>query len=374
LVFSAPRALARSFERADASGVDVAAAAAFFERLGALVAVALGALRRSLAAVERGQADAADARHVLALAALLVGVLGARVPAADATRARRQITRLAVCSAYPHESDENAKDGEDAWFMRFTRDGDARRVWVRWWARVPAGVARWWAAGLRLDAAAAAAALVGGLTSDGAVAARVAADPVRWTGALELLRLLGAAQTDSDQTDSDQTDSDQTDSGEPALDPAHLTCPEFLAQFDLSRELQQWLDGARGFGPLLYPFAFSLGDKRRLLAAEAYERMRRQYLGAHDRQAELLQSQRLLNIDTTAEQAVRAGMMPAWPLLAASSVAVARASCPYFVLSVRRARLVQDAVDMVLAGAGRERFPLKVRFVAGGEDGVDMGG
>ncbi|KAI9468651.1 hypothetical protein BX667DRAFT_473830 [Coemansia mojavensis] len=67
-------------------------------------------------------------------------------------------------------------------------------------------------------------------------------------------------------------------------------------------------------------------------------------------------------------------MVPGWPLLTANQAAVSQASNPYLVLSVRRSRLVQDVVDMVLAGAGREQFPLKVRFVGSGEDGVDMGG
>ncbi|KAJ2814419.1 hypothetical protein FBU31_007295 [Coemansia sp. 'formosensis'] len=46
-------------------------------------------------------------------------------------------------------------------------------------------------------------------------------------------------------------------------------------------------------------------------------------------------------------------------------------------MSVRRSSLVQDVMDTLLgnkAGMARVRFPLKVRFVEGGEDGVDMGG
>ncbi|KAJ2129450.1 hypothetical protein GGF48_002422, partial [Coemansia sp. RSA 921] len=115
----------------------------------------------------------------------------------------------------------------------------------------------------------------------------------------------------------------------------------------------------------------------RLQAAESYERMRQRYLSAHDRQAELLQSQRMLNIDTHAEDAVRADAASEWPLLAAQNTVVARACMPYLVLAVRRDRLVQDTVDLLQADAAQRshaRFPLKVRFVAGGEDGVDMGG
>ncbi|KAJ2818409.1 hypothetical protein IWW50_005830, partial [Coemansia erecta] len=394
VAFSSRRALARSFRAAGvAPGVDVAAAVDFFERAYAqgMERRVMDALRRSVAAnFDTGAAGfdtgvagfgtgaagfEADA-HVLALGVLAVGV--ART---DAGTLRRQLTRLLVEQMYESSSNSTSEGG---WFGRFTQDSAARRAWVAWWAAAPAGVVRAWAGGLRSDAAAAAGRLLGGLTSDSVVARRVAADPVRWTGALELLRVLSEAAAAS-------------------VGAAAFACPELLELFDLRHELQRWMEqmrelalcssgaesylaraldgtGASGtrtphgternkiraphgtgptskdgaiFGPFYYPFAFALGDKQRLQAAEAYERMRQRYLGAHDRQAELLQSQRMLSIDAQAEEAVRAGVEPGWPLLAARRGAAARACSPYLVLPVRRSRLVQDAVDLVQADAGQ---------------------
>ncbi|KAJ2118809.1 hypothetical protein IW147_006304 [Coemansia sp. RSA 720] len=363
VAFSSRSALAQSFVAADAAlGVDVVAAIDFIERAYAqgTERQLIDALRRSLAAAEHPGEFDADA-HMLALGVLAVGV--ART---DTGVLRRQITRRLVEQMFP-----NNGGGTE----RFAHDSDERRAWISWWTSAPPGVVRTWASGLRSDAAAATGRLLGGLTSDSVVAQRVATDPVRWTGALELLRILSEAASAT-------------------VGASVFVCPEFLAQFDLTRELQRWIDHMRDlyvsarrmkrdskepplFGPFYYPFAFELADKQRLQAAESYERMRQRYLSAHDRQAELLQSQRMLNIDTQAEDAVRADAESEWPLLAAQSTVVARACMPYLVLAVRRDRLVQDTVDLLQADAAQRshaRFPLKVRFVAGGEDGVDMGG
>ncbi|KAJ2208515.1 hypothetical protein IW145_000675 [Coemansia sp. RSA 521] len=363
VAFSSRRALAQSFVAADAAlGVDVVAAIDFIERAydQGTERQLIDALRRSLAAAEHPGVFDADA-HILALGVLAVGV--ART---DTGVLRRQITRRLVEQMFPN-------NGEGA--ERFAHNSDERRAWELWWAAAPPGVVRTWAIGLRSDAAAATARLLGGLTSDSVVAQRVATDPVQWTGALELLRILSEAASAS-------------------VGASAFVCPEFLAQFDLTHELQRWIEYMRDlyvsarrmkrdlkepplFGPFYYPFAFDLADKQRLQAAESYERMRQRYLSAHDRQAELLQSQRMLNIDTHAEDAVRADAASEWPLLAAQNTVVARACMPYLVLAVRRDRLVQDTVDLLQADAAQRshaRFPLKVRFVAGGEDGVDMGG
>ncbi|KAJ2380444.1 hypothetical protein GGI05_006306, partial [Coemansia sp. RSA 2603] len=128
------------------------------------------------------------------------------------------------------------------------------------------------------------------------------------------------------------------------------------------------------FSPFAYPFLFGLRDKISLLVPEMHERMSQRYLQAHDRQAELVQHQRVLGIDTHAEQVVRPGLLPEWSLLASNTAAVIGAGNPYLVLAVRRQSLLLDAFDMMAAGANHVRFPLKVRFVASGEDGVDMGG
>ncbi|KAJ2448852.1 hypothetical protein EV183_005222 [Coemansia sp. RSA 2336] len=373
LAFGSPQALARCFCSASTRplSLDIVAATEFLERIKSPSEI-LPVLRRSLSAIEgaqqqqqEGQMDEEtdnEMQSALGLSVLILGTVGSRVPKEDAAAQRQQLTRLLINSAFSAQptADSHMQWG---WFARFTCDSEARQQWLQWWAQAPLGVVKWWIQGLKADAAGAMGRLLSGLTSNRVVSQQVDKDPVRWTGALELLRLLKQATFGR-------------------LDDSEFISGAVLKHFDLARELQQWMDSQQKqsecerhvFSPFWYPFLFSLADKRKLLRTEAYERMRQCYLSAHDRQAELLQSQRMLNIDTQAEQLVRSGMIPGWPLLTANRAAVSQASNPYLVLPVRRSRLVQDVVDMVLAGAGREQFPLKVRFVGSGEDGVDMGG
>ncbi|KAJ1869315.1 hypothetical protein LPJ55_005439 [Coemansia sp. RSA 990] len=372
LAFGSPQALARCFYSASSRplSLDVVAATEFLERIKSPSEI-LPALRRSLSAIEgarqqqQQQTDEEtekELQRALALSVLVLGVVGSRVSTEDAAAQRRQLTRLLINSTFSAQPTAERHE-QWGWFARFTCDSEVRQQWLRWWMQVPLGIVKWWIQGLKEDAAGAMGRLLSGLTSNRVVSQQVDKDPVRWTGALELLRLLKQAAFGR-------------------LDDSEFVSEAVLKHFDLACELQRWMasqqkqgDGERHvFGPFWYPFLFSLEDKRRLLRTEAYERMRQCYLSSHDRQAELLQSQRMLNIDTQAEQVVRSGMVPGWPLLTANQAAVSQASNPYLVLSVRRSRLVQDVVDMVLAGAGREQFPLKVRFVGSGEDGVDMGG
>ncbi|KAJ2720961.1 hypothetical protein GGI07_004274 [Coemansia sp. Benny D115] len=334
------------------------------------------------------------------------------------------------------------------WQARFVRDSRMRQHWLRWWAQVPAAVARQWVKALQATALGNIQQLQGGLTSDRAIALRVAADPLRWAGPLELLRLINAANQTLLRFESRASqrvlskDADAQQRLALAVPTEHSTAANVLMQrefqdrriiacFDPRTELLRWIasmrvlfaapsssnggDGlgiddsigddaidaldsgdacgaadvaeagscgrhpdrwaaANIFSPFAYPFLFSFREKTRLLVPEMYERMKQRYLRAHDRQAELVQHQRVLGIDLQAEQVVHPSMYPEWPLLASNAVEVANASSPYLVLAVRRSRLVLDAVDMLAAGVSRLRFPLKVRFVAGGEDGVDMGG
>ncbi|KAJ2781998.1 hypothetical protein GGI15_003046, partial [Coemansia interrupta] len=244
--------------------------------------------------------------------------------------------------------------------------------------------------------------LQGGLTSDRAIAQRVASNPLHWAGSLELLRLLDEANKRllhfgiSSQSDQRMVLYTPTafSNGTNVVKRSAFQDSRILRCFDIRQELMRWIACMRTrstsiddyvlaadrwaavnvFSPFAYPFLFSLRDKIDLLVPEMHERMSQRYLQAHTRQAELVQHQRVLGIDTHAEQVVRPGYMPEWPLLASNAAAVVGAGSPYLVLAVRRQSLLLDAFDMMAAGASHIRFPLKVRFVASGEDGVDMGG
>ncbi|KAJ2160600.1 hypothetical protein GGF46_002143 [Coemansia sp. RSA 552] len=347
LVMSSAHVLAqRSFAAADGS-VDVGAAARFFElvfgydgqpRNCALARRLAQTLRRTLAALE-GMEDKGGMARALEVAALFaaVGALDTDGGAcADAAALRRMIVRLVVRQTWGGRSDsERAPE--------FARDSAARQQWVRWWARVPAPVVRRWIVALQAAAEfECGSSLV--LPSD----PESPADALDSTGALEILRM--AHEAAAQRRD---------------IPRSEFASARLVAQLDTRRD-------PHGLSRvLMFPFLFNV---RALARREAYERMRARYLGAHARQAELLQAQRMLCVDTHAEQAVRAGASPAWPLLAAQRGAVAQATSPYLVLAVRRAQLVPDSVDLLQHAPRLWRHPVKARFVAGGEDGVDMGG
>ncbi|ORX93542.1 HECT-domain-containing protein [Basidiobolus meristosporus CBS 931.73] len=51
-----------------------------------------------------------------------------------------------------------------------------------------------------------------------------------------------------------------------------------------------------------------------------------------------------------------------------------RLTCPYFILEIRREFFVEDALTQIEAKARNLKKPLKIRFVNGGEEGIDQGG
>lgn len=325
------------------------------------------------------------------MVALLVLVL-ATIDDGCEKELRVRMAKLAVSIIYPssvvdpHNNDAN-RGLLRGWHLRFVQNSRLRQQWLAWWAAVPAKVARSWIALLQADAADTMGQLLGDLVaSDRTIARRVAQDPIKWTGSLELLRLISDAKG--------MEASRQLPGGR--IGREEFYGPQILEFFDINQELLRWIDCMRYratdstgtnsradawtednlFSPFLYPFLFSTDDKFQLHVEEAHVRMKQRYLCAHERQAEMTQTQKILNIDMHAEGTVRSGYQPGWPLLVSNRAAVIEAGSPYLVLAVRRERMVLDVMDMIATTAmhGRARFPLKVRFVASGEDGVDMGG
>ncbi|PIA12711.1 hypothetical protein COEREDRAFT_83958 [Coemansia reversa NRRL 1564] len=305
------------------------------------------------------------------------------------SRVARIIVRHIYDCSEPSQENVHAEHSRKlGWYATFARDSDLRRQWICWWARVPTPVARRWIEALKTDAHDSVCLLFGGLATDATIASRVAEEPVRWTGALELLRIMYEAeqQLRNYQLDFSSRVLHYENNG---IDIDEFASTEILSRFDLRKELQRWMENMRHrisqhnnnerfteniFSIFLYPFIFGLQDKMTLHTLESFERMRLRYLGARMRKDELSRNQQMLNIDLHAEHLVRPGIQPNWPLLTSNRLAISKATLQYLVLSVRRSRLVQDTMDMLNAGFDHIRFPLKVRFVAGGEDGYDLGG
>ncbi|KAJ2583620.1 hypothetical protein GGH95_000888 [Coemansia sp. RSA 1836] len=314
-----------------------------------------------------------------------------------------RIACIIIGLVYPDVDNTKSGGPELGWFFRYTQDSDMRQQWLAWWARVPAAMIRRWIAVLHTDALESVERLLSGTTSDRTIAMHLASgdDSVRWVAALELLRLLDDANYQISCYQLDFTErlvgpAESNASNDP-IKPSEFCNTAMLKLFDMDKELIRWMDSMRFrfgsaqaqrqmhdewteanlFSLFLYPFLFDLDDKVFLFVTEVHNRMAQRYLAAHGRQAEIVHNHRMVNIDAYSEQQVRTDVSPEWPLMSSSRTLVTRAGNPYLVLSVRRSTLVQDVMSTLLGdseGMARVRFPLKVRFADGGEDGVDMGG
>ncbi|KAJ1673494.1 hypothetical protein EV182_005117, partial [Spiromyces aspiralis] len=177
------------------------------------------------------------------------------------------------------------------------------------------------------------------------------------------------------------------------LERDDFASPEFVKCFDIEEEIGRWLRHARYqsspekeigridptvesnfFTPLIYPFLVPVSVKAEMLAVEMHSRLKLRYLSSFHRQTEVTQSQRLLHVDQFAEQSTLPSTDLAWPFFEANQAEMKAAMNPYLVLAVRRSHIVQDTMDLMRNNMHRLRYPFKVRFVAGGEDGVDLGG
>ncbi|KAJ1921402.1 hypothetical protein H4219_000719 [Mycoemilia scoparia] len=214
---------------------------------------------------------------------------------------------------------------------------------------------------------------------------------------LELLRLLYEGNEAAISGQSERMpfpgDSGPKSQTQYTLTRKDFTSPKFVSCFRMEEEVERWLRHSRYqtnpekevfrvdplveanfFTPLIYPFLFPTGIKSQILANEAHSRLKLRYLTAFDRQSEFSQNQRLLHVDTFSEQVVRPSYDALWPYPEAHIDALKASTCPYLVLAVRRSHIVQDTMDLMRNNLHRLRYPFKVRFIAGGEDGVDLGG
>ncbi|KAJ2880541.1 hypothetical protein H4R27_004659 [Coemansia aciculifera] len=412
-ILASPSLLARCFFANSSSaplGMDLVTAVAFCDSAN-VVAEAVNhtaALDTGISSIEcllRRDNPALD-KPALARAAAILALFVVALPLDDDKTTSAMMTRITgvvIRLAYPDVADHKHDGPALGWFSRYAQNSTMRQQWMAWWARVPTAVVRRWIVVLHADTLESVERLLSGLTSDRIIAMRLTEgdDSVRWVGALELLRLLDDAneQLCNYQLDFTERLTSQHE-GEVvnyAIRTSEFCLAKILKLIDVDKELIRWMDNMRFrfgsaqvlqqvrdkwaeenlFNMFLYPFLFDLDDKMFLLITEVHNRMAQRYLAAHGRQAELVQGQRMTNIDAYSEQQVRTDVSPEWPLISSSLVDVMRASNPYLVMSVRRSSLVQDVMDTLLgdrAGMARVRFPLKVRFVEGGEDGVDMGG
>ncbi|XP_071818904.1 probable E3 ubiquitin-protein ligase HECTD2 [Apostichopus japonicus] len=109
---------------------------------------------------------------------------------------------------------------------------------------------------------------------------------------------------------------------------------------------------------LRFPFLLDPITKVRVLHLDAVMQMRKEYQAAIIQQATVDQAMKHLkdNLPATLQENLKAAV------------------CPYLVLEIKRETLIQDALAQIQTKQKDLKKPLKIKFVGGGEQGLDMGG
>ncbi|RUP14759.1 hypothetical protein BC936DRAFT_139636 [Jimgerdemannia flammicorona] len=114
------------------------------------------------------------------------------------------------------------------------------------------------------------------------------------------------------------------------------------------------------FSFLSYPFLFTPSTKARIMHVDAMSQMSAEYEDACVNHTLVMHAQRLLSDSPrmvhTLEMHLRS------------------ATCPYLLLEVGRERIVDDTIEQISRKWADLKKPLKVKFVGGGEEGMDQGG
>ncbi|KAJ1562932.1 hypothetical protein HK405_005796 [Cladochytrium tenue] len=109
-----------------------------------------------------------------------------------------------------------------------------------------------------------------------------------------------------------------------------------------------------------YPFLFDPVSKSRVMHIDAMVQMSQEFEEAVVHQAIVIHAQRFLQDS---------------PSILNLEQELKGATNPFLVLEVRRQHLVRDVLDQVRRKKDRDlKKPLKIKFVAGGEEGMDQGG
>lgn len=109
-----------------------------------------------------------------------------------------------------------------------------------------------------------------------------------------------------------------------------------------------------------YPFLLPAAVKRKILHMEAMTQMSAEYEDACVNHTLVVHAQRLLS---DAPRMVRN-----------LETNLKSATCPYLLLEIRREHFLQDVFHQISRKWASLKKPLKVKFVDGGEEGVDQGG
>ncbi|KAI8369252.1 uncharacterized protein BYT42DRAFT_647962 [Radiomyces spectabilis] len=109
-----------------------------------------------------------------------------------------------------------------------------------------------------------------------------------------------------------------------------------------------------------YPFLLPPSIKRKILHIDAMSQMSLEYEDACVNHTLVVHAQRLLSDAPRMVRNLEANLKSA--------------TCPYLLLEIRREHFIDDTIAQVSRKWGDLKKPLKVKFVEGGEEGMDQGG
>ncbi|KAJ3272771.1 hypothetical protein HDV01_005299 [Terramyces sp. JEL0728] len=144
------------------------------------------------------------------------------------------------------------------------------------------------------------------------------------------------------------------------IPPSEFYCIDLYSKLNFKEEYKKWKKSLEQsiiteFAIFNYPFLFDPVAKNRIMHIDAMVKMTHEYEDACVNQALVVHAQKFL--DDSA-------------LLETMENEMKESINPYLILEVRRAHLISDIVKKSL----ELKKPLKVKFVGGGEEGMDQGG
>ncbi|KAI8508362.1 hypothetical protein Bbelb_134610 [Branchiostoma belcheri] len=146
--------------------------------------------------------------------------------------------------------------------------------------------------------------------------------------------------------------------GKAILPLSDFYCPVLARKMDYKHEYGNWTASDQN-SMLDFPYLLDPSLKVRILHFDAVVQMRKEYQNAILHQARVNQAQRYLN-QLNKEASLEDG--------------VQAATCPFLVLEIRRDQLIQDTLAEVQLKKDQLKKPLKIKYIGGGEQGLDMGG
>ncbi|KAJ3279630.1 hypothetical protein HK104_001276 [Borealophlyctis nickersoniae] len=125
------------------------------------------------------------------------------------------------------------------------------------------------------------------------------------------------------------------------------------------RTLDSSIERITDFSYFNYPFLFDPVAKTRIMHIDAMVQMSLEFEDAFVHQALVIHAQRFLQDSPSAERL---------------EGEFRRQTNPFLLLEIRRERFVDDVLDQIRKKEADLKKPLKVKFVGGGEEGMDQGG